>query len=84
LGGALDKVEQRWTDEEFAGLDLGDARLNKWAGTLLDTFAGKPTASISEARDNGSETCAAYRCPSNAEVTWEGILAPHRTLPESA
>ena len=43
----------------------------------MDTFAAKPTASISEACDSWSETCAAYRFLSNAGVTWEGILAPH-------
>ena len=43
----------------------------------MDTFAAKPTASIPEACDSWSETCAAYRFLSNAEVTWEGILAPH-------
>jgi hypothetical protein len=77
LGGALDKVAQRWTDDEFAGLDLGDARLNKRARTLMDTFAAKPTASIPEACDSWSETCAAYRFLSNPHVTWEGILEPH-------
>jgi hypothetical protein len=73
----LDKVAQRWTDEEFEGLALGDARLNKRARTLMETFAAKPAASIPEACDSWSETCAAYRFLSNPEVTWEGILAPH-------
>lgn len=73
----MDKVAQRWTDEEFAGLDLGDARLNKRARTLMETFSAKPAASIPEACDSWSETCAAYRFLSNSEVTWEGILAPH-------
>jgi hypothetical protein len=77
LGGALDKGTQRWTNEEFAGLDLGDARLNKRARTLMGTFAAKPAASIPEACDSWSETCAAYRFLSNPDVTWEGILAPH-------
>jgi hypothetical protein len=79
LGGALGKVTQRWTDEEFAGLDLGDARLNKRARTLMETFAAKPAASIPEACDSWSETCAAYRFLSNPDVTWEGILAPRVT-----
>ena len=73
----MDKVAQRWTEDEFAGLALGDARLNKRARTLMDTFAAKPTASIPEACDSWSETCAAYRFLSNPDVTWEGILAPH-------
>lgn len=77
LGGALGKVAQRWTDEKFAGLDLGDARLNKRARTLMETFAAKPAASTPEACDSWSETCAACRFLSNPDVTWEGILAPH-------
>jgi hypothetical protein len=68
---------QRWTDEEFAALDLGDARLNNRARKLMDTFAAKPTASIPEACDNWTETHAAYRFLANPEVTWDGIMAPH-------
>jgi hypothetical protein len=77
LGDALSKVTQRWTDQEFAGLDLGDARLNKRARTLMERFAAKPAASIPDACDSWSETCAAYRFLGNAEVSWQGILAPH-------
>ncbi|MDM5175713.1 transposase DNA-binding-containing protein [Massilia sp. DJPM01] len=43
----------------------------------MEAIAAKPAASIPEACDSWSETCAAYRVLSNAEVTWEGILAPH-------
>ncbi|CUI06243.1 Mobile element protein [Janthinobacterium sp. CG23_2] len=43
----------------------------------MEIFAAKPAASIPEACDSWSETCAAYRFLSNAEVTWEAILAPH-------
>jgi hypothetical protein len=73
---------QHWTDEEFAGLDLGDVRLNKRARRLMETFAAKPTASIPDACDSWTETHAAYRFLSNPDVTWEGILTPHwaRTL----
>ena len=71
------KVTSRWTDQEFAGLDLGDARLDKRARTLMERFTAKPTASIPEACDSWSETCAAYRFLGNDEVSWESILAPH-------
>lgn len=66
-----------WTDEEFAELDLGDARRNNRAKKLMETFAAKPKASIPEACDNWTETHAAYRFLANEEVSWEGILAPH-------
>ncbi|MBP7393002.1 MAG: hypothetical protein KA945_13250, partial [Zoogloea sp.] len=32
--------------EEFAGMDLGDERLNKRAKKVVETLAAKPTASI--------------------------------------
>jgi hypothetical protein len=75
-----------WTDKEFAGLDLGDARLNNRARKLMETFAAKPQASIPEACDNWTETHAAYRFLANEEVTWDGILAPHwaRTMERMA
>ncbi|WP_232444632.1 IS4 family transposase, partial [Burkholderia ubonensis] len=58
-------------------MDLGDARLNRRAKKLVERLAAKPTASIPEACDSWSETCAAYRFLRNTEVSWEGILAPH-------
>lgn len=73
----MNKAAQQWTEEEFADLDLGDARLNKRARKLMERFAANPTASIPQACDSWSETCAAYRFLGNAEVEWEGILAPH-------
>lgn len=43
----------------------------------METFAAKPAASIPDACDSWSETCAAYRFLSNPEVTWEALLAQH-------
>ena len=71
------KVAQQWAEQEFAALDLGDARLDKRAKKLMERLAAKPTASIPEACDTWSETCAAYRFLRNSDVTWESILAPH-------
>lgn len=59
------QTAQQWTDEEFAELDLGDARLNKRARRLIEACATKPTARIPEACDNWTETHAAYRFLSN-------------------
>jgi hypothetical protein len=39
-------MSQEWAAQELAGIDLGDARLNKRSVTLLDRLADKPTASI--------------------------------------
>lgn len=74
---ALAKIAQHWTDQEFAGLDLGDGRLNKRAKILMERFAANPTASIPDACDSWSETCAAYRFLGNAKAAWRDILAPH-------
>lgn len=71
------KTGQQWSEQEFAGLDLGDARLNRRAKKLVERLAANPTASIPEACDSWSETCAAYRFLRNTDVSWEGILAPH-------
>jgi hypothetical protein len=71
------KVAEHWTDDEFAGLDLGDARLDRRAKKLVGRLAAKPKASIPEACDSWSETVAAYRFLRNTDVAWEDILAPH-------
>ena len=71
------KVAQQWTEQEFEGLDLGDARLNKRAKRMMERFSANPTASIPDACDSWSETCAAYRFLGNADVEWEAILSPH-------
>jgi hypothetical protein len=68
---------KRWTEQEFAGLDLGDGRLNKRAKLLMERFSAKPTASIPVACHSWGETCAAYRFLGNPEVDWRGIMAPH-------
>jgi hypothetical protein len=39
-------MSQEWAAQELAGIDLGDARLNKRSVTLLNRLADKPTASI--------------------------------------
>jgi hypothetical protein len=77
LGDALAKASTRWTEREFAGLDLGDGRLNKRAKILMERFTAKPTASIPLACHSWAETCAAYRFLGNADVEWRDMMAPH-------
>lgn len=43
----------------------------------MERFAANPSASIPDACDSWSETCAAYRFLGNADVEWRDILAPH-------
>ncbi|WP_040776319.1 IS4 family transposase [Massilia timonae] len=66
-----------WTDSEFEQLDLGDARLNRRARTLMETMAGAPTASVPKACNGWGETMAAYRFFDNDGVDWRAILEPH-------
>ncbi|WP_432734273.1 IS4 family transposase [Ralstonia solanacearum] len=64
-------------EAEFPDLDLGDARLNKRARTLMERLAAKPTAGVPQACRSWGETIAAYRFFDNDEVEWEAILEPH-------
>lgn len=70
-------MSQEWAAQELAGIDLGDARLNKRSVTLLDRLADKPTASIPHACNGWAETQAAYRFLAQEEIGWEDILSPH-------
>ena len=62
---------------ELASIDLGDKRLNRRAGKVLEALGEKPTASIPAACGGWNETKAAYRLFDQAEVTAEAVLAPH-------
>jgi hypothetical protein len=68
-----------WAADELAGVELGDARLNKRVVKLLDRFAAHPTASIPGACGDWAETQAAYRFLANETVSWEAMLAAHWT-----
>lgn len=62
---------------EFAGIHLGDQRLNRRARGLLEKLGDKPTVSIPAACGGWDETRAAYRLFDHDEVTAERVLAPH-------
>jgi hypothetical protein len=71
-----------WAEEEFAGADLGDKRLNRRLIKLTERFTDKPTASIPGACADWSETAATYRFFDQANnvkrpLGWETILTPH-------
>lgn len=68
---------EQWIADKFAGIDLGDERLNKRARTLMARLSVKLTSSIPMARSGWGETLASYRFLANDTVSWEGILAPH-------
>ena len=43
------ELSTSWSIEEFTGLDLGDARLNKRLLSVADALAAHPTATINAA-----------------------------------
>lgn len=66
-----------WVKEEFAGMNLGDKRLDKRAKLLMERLSAKPMASIPMACNGWGETTGAYRLLRNDQVEWQGILDPH-------
>jgi hypothetical protein len=65
-----------WRDE-LKTIDLGDERLNKRAGVVLESLGRAPECSINAACDGWDETHAAYRFFDNDKVTPQKILQPH-------
>jgi hypothetical protein len=61
---------------EVADADLGDERLTRRLGTLVESLADRPNESFPKALDD-AELEGAYRFFGNAKVTLEAILAPH-------
>lgn len=61
---------------ELAEASLGDKRLNRRLGLLVDSLAERAGESFPKAL-NDAELEAAYRFFGNDQVTPEGILAPH-------
>jgi hypothetical protein len=67
-----------WIEEELTGIDLGDQRLNKRCGRVLERLAADPQASINGACHGWAETHAAYQFFDHDAVDEHQILAPHR------
>ena len=66
-----------WSRQEFAGLDLGDTRLNTRLVHIADALASQPMSPISTACGDGSAVKAAYRFFDNDKVSAEKVLDPH-------
>jgi len=66
-----------WASDELATIDLGDARLNRRAATLAESFAQSPTASIPGACHDTAEVRAAYRFFDHDNVGFWDVLDPH-------
>jgi hypothetical protein len=70
-------TDAEWAVEEFAEVELDDARLNRRCQELAVEFSKHPHAPINEACGPWRDTKAAYRFFDNERVTPEEILAPH-------
>jgi hypothetical protein len=72
---------QSWVEKETAGCDLGDDRLNRRLGTMLEALGERPGKSLPTAFQDWSNTKAAYRFFSNDSVSEEKILEGHFISP---
>ena len=66
-----------WSRQEFAGLDLKDARLNERLISIADALSSEPMSPISAACQDWAAVKAAYRFFDNEKVSAEKILLPH-------
>ena len=66
-----------WIDEELAGCEFSDVRLNKRFRKLLEQLSGGIGESIPWACQDWANTKAAYRFLSNGQVSEAGILKGH-------
>jgi len=71
-------------EAELATIDLGDERLNKRAGRVLQSFWADPQASINAASRGRAETQAAYRFFDNDQVRSEALLESHQAASPTA
>lgn len=68
---------QSWVEAETAGCDLGDDRLNRRLGSMLEALGERPGKSLPTAFQDWSNTKAAYRFFSNENVSEDKILEGH-------
>ena len=70
--------EDQWCLDEFAAVELQDARLNYRCGELAVQLAMQPQGPINQACEDWADTKAAYRFFDNDKATSERIQAPHQ------
>lgn len=67
-----------WCEEELAGVDLGDARLDARLINTAVQLSAQPLSSINQACEDWADVKAAYRLFDNEKVTLGKILYPHQ------
>ena len=70
--------DQKWIQEELSTVDLGDQRLNKRMGLVLDELSQHPEASVCAATSGNNEMVGAYRFFNHPDIDGWQVLAPHR------
>lgn len=73
----LSSSEYQWCLDEFATVELQDARLNRRCGELAVQLGIQPNGPINQACEDWADTKAAYRFFDNDKVTPERIRAAH-------
>jgi Transposase DNA-binding len=71
-------LDPGWSAEEFAGVDVQDARLNRRIMVVSAQFAAQPQASISQACEDWASVKGAYRLFENPKVEPARMLVPHQ------
>jgi hypothetical protein len=73
-------VEQDWVEEEMAGVELGDQRLNRRIRGMLSDRWKRPGHSFYRSFENSSQCKRAYELVENArpEIHLGSLLAPHQ------
>lgn len=66
-----------WAQNETAGANLGDKRLNRRLAKVLSSIGNRPNLSIPAGCRGRAEMTAAYRFCDNDKVTLEKVLQPH-------
>jgi hypothetical protein len=74
----ISPIDSSWSHEEFAGIDLGDTRLDTRFLSVSADLAAQPQAPINQACKDWAATKAAYRLFENEKVQPEFILSPHQ------
>jgi Transposase DNA-binding len=67
-----------WVDQEMAGVELGDKRLNRRAVEVLRKLSKQPRGSIPQGCDEWADTKATYELFKNEQVTAAKLRQPHQ------
>ena len=73
------RLSADWVRNEFAGIELGDKRLDRRLIKTVELLAKSPLSPINEACGSWADTQAAYRLFDNVKADPAEILEPHIT-----